>query len=114
MVKKYSNIDDLFRDKFENFELYPPDHIWDNVKQQIPKSGSGKQGSNFSTGGIIGITILLIITSILTIYLLHNEDKKNIETTTNESNYSSEKQLISTPRSVKLSEEKQKDTSARR
>jgi hypothetical protein len=109
VIKNYSNIDDLFRDKFEKFELDPPDYIWDKVKQQIPKSGTGNHGGNFSTGGIIGITILLIITSIFTIYLLSSGDIKNNESTLVSPNNSSDKQIISVPRSVKLTPEKQKE-----
>ena len=79
MVKKYSNIDDLFRDKFKDFELYPPDHIWENIKKQVQGSGAGKAGRSISNGGIIGITILLIITSLFTIYLLQGTSGKDAD-----------------------------------
>ena len=70
MEKRYSNIDDLFRDKFKDFELYPPDHIWDNIKQQIKVTGKDKSGKGLSNGSIIGITIILVISSIVAFYLL--------------------------------------------
>jgi hypothetical protein len=78
MDKKYSNMDDLFRDKFKDFELYPPDHIWENIKQKIQTADTGKSGKNISNGGIIGITILLILTSVTMIYFLQYRSDKSI------------------------------------
>ena len=80
MSDKYKHIDDLFRDKFKDFELDPPDHVWSNIKQQMHGSGNGGKGSNFKNGGIYGISIILIIAGILSWYLLSSstEDNKQV------------------------------------
>lgn len=77
MSEKYSNIDDLYRDKFKDFELYPPDHIWENIRKEIGNPGPGKGGTTWPKGGIIGITILLIVISSLTFYFLQNTVGRN-------------------------------------
>jgi len=100
MVKKYSNIDDLFRDKFKDFELYPPDHIWEKIKQQVQDSGAGKAGRSISNGGIIGITILLIITSLFTIYVLQGTSGKDADPDLKVTEHNNGGSLNSTPRSV--------------
>lgn len=83
MSEKYKHIDDLFRDKFKDFELDPPDHVWDNIRQQMHGSGRGGNGSNFKNGGFYGISIILIIAGILSWYLLSSsaEDNKQVPTT---------------------------------
>jgi hypothetical protein len=100
MVKKYSNIDELFRDKFKDFELYPPDHIWKKIKQQVQGSGVGKAGRSFSNGGIIGITLFLIITSLITIYLLQSTSGKDSDHELKVTNQNLGGSLNSTPRSA--------------
>lgn len=70
MSDQYKNMDDLFRDKFKDFELDPPDHIWGNIKTQIGDSGKGGNGGNSNKGGIYGISIIFIVAGILTWYLL--------------------------------------------
>ncbi len=69
MSDKYKNIDDLFRDRFENFEKDPPDHVWENVKAGINTGGGPKGGFK---GGMAGFTALLIIIGTILIYLLSN------------------------------------------
>lgn len=77
MSDKYKNIDDLYRDKFKDFELDPPEHVWSNIKTQMHGPGGGGNGSNLTNGGIYGITIILILSSILTWYLLNSSTKQN-------------------------------------
>ena len=77
MSEQYKNIDDLFRDKFKDFELDPPEHVWENIKQNIQGSGGAASGSSFTKGGIAGISIILLITGIFTLYQL-NHSKNNV------------------------------------
>ncbi|MCD4746061.1 MAG: hypothetical protein K8R58_07165 [Bacteroidales bacterium] len=66
MNKQYKNIDELFKDKFKDFELDPPDHIWKNIKENIPN-----KGNNFlSKGGITAISIIILTVSLFTFLLL--------------------------------------------
>ena len=120
MVKKYSNIDDLFKDKFKDFELYPPDHIWEKIKQQVQSTGTGKAGRSISNGGIIGITILLIITSLFTIYFLQGTSGKVADHELKATDQSIGGSVYSTPRSAvelpsdKVIETKVKETPAKK
>lgn len=101
MNEKYSNIDDLYRDKFKDFELYPPDHVWENIKKEIGHPNPGKGGQSLSKGGIIGITILLVLISSLTFYFLQStvgRDPGNEINTIEQSGYHLNK---SVPRTVK-------------
>ncbi len=63
MKKKYNDIDDLFRDKFEDFEVEPPEYVWDNVKARMGHVNGG--GSGLTRGGIAGLTILVIALGIM-------------------------------------------------
>jgi len=47
MTENYRNIDDLFRDKFEKFEMDPPEHVWQNVKAGISGNNGGISGNRF-------------------------------------------------------------------
>ncbi len=101
MKDSYSNMDDIFRDKFKDFELYPPEHIWENIKQQV--HGSGKSGGSFSTGSIIGITVLLIITSLFTYFILQGNSEKVTTPELNIIEQNSGGPLYSTPRNAEAS-----------
>ena len=68
MKKRYENIDDLFRDKFESFELDPPDHVWENIKTEISKSNTGGGGS-IGGNGITGFIALIITLGGLLVFL---------------------------------------------
>ena len=85
MSSKYKHIDDLFRDKFRDFEPDPPDHVWDNIRQQIDGSGKGGNGNKFKKGGIYGVSIILILAGLLSWYLLSSsaDDNKQVPVTNN-------------------------------
>ena len=101
MKDNYSNMDDIFRNKFKDFELYPPDHIWENIKQQV--HGSGKGGGSFSTGSIIGITVLLIITSLFTFFMLKGNSEKVTAPELNIIEQNTDGSLHSNPRNAETS-----------
>ncbi len=67
MSDKNVNIDDLFRDAFENFEVDPPEHVWKNIQKNMPGNGGGS-GKSFPKGGILGISVLFILSSLFFIY----------------------------------------------
>lgn len=79
MSKEYKNIDDLFRDRFENLEVSPPAHIWENVKTGIAANNGGNTGGKPFMGGITGISILLITTGLISFFILTNSFTMNEE-----------------------------------
>lgn len=40
MEKKFTNIDELFKNKLKNHEVEPPAHLWNNISQEIDNAGS--------------------------------------------------------------------------
>ncbi len=64
MNQGYKNIDDLFRNEFKDFELDPPEHVWENVKNSIPGSGTNNSFYRFRYGGIIGLSSILILAGL--------------------------------------------------
>lgn len=74
------NIDDLMRERFENFEVDPPAHVWENVKTGI---ATNKGGKPFLGNGIAGLSIILVSVGILSFLLLSNSYKLNNQITEN-------------------------------
>lgn len=85
MSEQFKNMDNLIRDKFENFEVKPPDHVWDNIQSSI---GNGRTGGIFKTGGIAGLSIILISLGLISLYLINNAFKSKETETTISQNYS--------------------------
>lgn len=79
MSKEFKNIDDLFRDRFENFEVDPPDYVWENVQTEI--SGKPGKGSGFGSkgGGIAGITTILVVIGFVSLLFINNSSGTNKE-----------------------------------
>jgi len=109
MSDKYKHIDDLFRDKFKDFELDPPDHVWGNIKQQLHGSGNGGNGSNFKNGGIYGISIILIVAGILSWYLLSSSTKDNKQVPTAKNTQVEDTDYKSSTRKITINSDKEKD-----
>lgn len=87
MKEKYKNIDNLFKQKFEDFKPEPPGHIWDNVKTNIPVYPKNNILSNYFTK--IVISIIAIIAVFIAGYFIFNPfesspDEKILSPTTNQ------------------------------
>jgi hypothetical protein len=72
MNRKYNNIDDLFRDKFDDYEVDPPDYIWENVKTRIGNSNGNGGITRLRRGGITGITLLAVAIGVTSFFLMNN------------------------------------------
>lgn len=73
MSRKYSNMDDLFRDRFKDYAPEPPEHIWENIRKKI---GSGGNNPFKGSGGITGISTIVILMGLLSFYLLQSYSGK--------------------------------------
>ncbi|MCX7743679.1 MAG: outer membrane beta-barrel protein [Flavobacteriales bacterium] len=40
MEKKFTNIDELFKNKLMNYEVEPPAHLWNNISQELDNAGN--------------------------------------------------------------------------
>jgi hypothetical protein len=63
MNKVYKNIDELVQDKFEKFEVTPPESVWKNINHKLH---GDNHGNSFLKDGITSITIFIITTTFLT------------------------------------------------
>ncbi len=80
MNRNYNNIDDLFRDKFDDFEVDPPEYVWENVKARMEHGGGNGGGSGLTRGGIAGITLILLVIGIVTVLLMNYDPVSSMET----------------------------------
>jgi hypothetical protein len=83
MSEEYKHMDDLFRERFGNFEVEPPAHVWENVKSGIASSNGGKTGGKPFMGGITGISLLIITIGIASFFILSNSFIMNEEEVVN-------------------------------
>ncbi|MCD4683808.1 MAG: PorT family protein [Bacteroidales bacterium] len=79
MSEKYKNIDDLFRDKFNDLEVDPPAHVWDNVKSGIYGSGKFGPGKPFFYGGIMFLSVALIFLGVYSFLFFNSTPDINPE-----------------------------------
>lgn len=86
MNKKYNNIDDLFRDKFEDFEVDPPEYIWDNVRSRVGKTNGHGRKPGIPGSGISGIILLTIAIGIASFFFFSNFNGISEETPLGEQN----------------------------
>ena len=68
MKKTYNNIDELFKDKFRDFEVDPPEMVWENIKQNI--SDSNSTSMNLGGNRIISIIIAIVSVTLITSYFI--------------------------------------------
>jgi hypothetical protein len=64
-VKENANIEDLFKDKFENFEANVDPSVWANVSQSINSVAAAGSGS--AAAGISGIAKVAVITAAVAV-----------------------------------------------
>jgi len=86
-MKKYNNIDDLFKEQVSDFQINPSDKVWQNIESEFLKTNK----TNMQRRVILALaSLLLIIGSIFTWTLFNNnteQDKLTIVTNnTEESN----------------------------
>jgi hypothetical protein len=77
MSKKYTNMDDLFRDKLKDFEVNPPEYVWEKVQKKMPKKAGKGSGNSLRNGGIAGTALILILTGILSFSLINGSNDSN-------------------------------------
>lgn len=84
-MKENNNIEDLFKEAFDNYELDPGDQMWSNIQSQIPSvpaaeigakaaASAAKAGSSWITTVIVGGSIGLI--SVAGYFYFENKAEK--------------------------------------
>jgi hypothetical protein len=60
------HFDDLFRRKFESFEVQPPEGVWERIKANLPNGGSGTLFSNpISIASIAAMALISLIIGLI-------------------------------------------------
>jgi hypothetical protein len=84
-MKKYNNIDDIFKDQVSDFQINPSDKVWQNIEGSLFKT---KKTNNQKKLLWALASLLLIIGSIFTWILFNNNAEQNILSITTNSNTS--------------------------
>ena len=64
----YYHIDELIRQKFEDFEPVPPETVWEKVRAKIGSGGPSPKGNHFTLPIIIGIIVMVALTGLLLLF----------------------------------------------
>ncbi|MGQ9621586.1 MAG: hypothetical protein ACUVTX_11500, partial [Bacteroidales bacterium] len=67
MAEWHTNIDLIFRDGLKDYELLPPDDVWDNVKKSIP----GRKRRIYSALSRAAAAAIIIASAGTVTYLVH-------------------------------------------
>ncbi len=78
MDKNLQNIEDLFKKGLEGNEESPSEEVWDSIDQSLEKANSLKFKKKYYSLKR-ATAILVVMLALLSIYVLRNESKKQIE-----------------------------------
>ena len=82
MSEKLKHIDNLFRDKFEHFEVDPPAHIWEKVKSELAKNTASAGKAENKGKGITGASLIIIVAVMLTAFLMNQDNPQRTKANT--------------------------------
>jgi hypothetical protein len=68
MAENFNHIDQIIRQKFENFELEPPVQVWENIRSGLKKSPPPPSSTGFVMPIIVAISLLIFISGLLNHY----------------------------------------------
>jgi hypothetical protein len=75
MGEDHKHIDQMIRDRFENFEPEPPAHIWDNIRSGINQNPPPPSSTGIILPVIIAISLLIFVSGLIHHF---NTEKKNL------------------------------------
>jgi len=79
MAENFNHIDQIIRQKFENFEPEPPAQVWENVRSGLKKSPPPPSSSGFVMPVIVVVSLLLFIGGLMH-HLYLNDSGSNLRT----------------------------------
>jgi hypothetical protein len=76
MAEEFNHIDQIIRQKFENFEPEPPIQVWENIKSGISNSPPPPSSPGILLPIIISVSLLIFITGLFHHFYSDNPESK--------------------------------------
>jgi hypothetical protein len=76
MAEEFNHIDQIIRQKFENFEPEPPLQVWENIKSGIPKAPPPPSSPGILMPVIISVSLLIFVAGLFN-HFYSNTDKSS-------------------------------------
>lgn len=73
MNRDSKHIDEVFRERFQTFEVQPPEYVWDKIKANLPGNNSGTLFSN--PVSLASLAAILLIALMLGINFIKQENR---------------------------------------
>jgi hypothetical protein len=86
MAEDYNHIDQIIRQKFENFEPEPPIQVWEKIRSGINKTPPPPSSTGFVMPIIVAVSLLVFIAGLLNHYYFN--DSRSINQTSGTSTLS--------------------------
>ncbi|HNQ83118.1 MAG TPA: hypothetical protein PKM34_05705, partial [Bacteroidales bacterium] len=68
MAEEFKHIDEIIRQKFDNFEPEPPLHVWENIKSSLPKDPAPPSSPGILLPIIVTISLIIFIAGLFNQY----------------------------------------------
>jgi len=82
MAEDFNHIDQIIRQKFDNFEPEPPVHVWDNIKSDIAKNPPPPSSSGIILPIIVAISVLIFVSGLIHHFFSGNNNDTKAGTST--------------------------------
>jgi hypothetical protein len=79
MAEDFNHIDQIIRQKFENFEPEPPIQVWDNIRSGINNNPPPPSSTGFLLPIIVAISLLVFVSGLLNHFYLGNSTSTKAE-----------------------------------
>jgi hypothetical protein len=79
MAEDFNHIDQIIRQKFDNFEPEPPVQVWENIRSSIPKTPPPPTSPGMLLPIIVSFSILIFISGLFHHYYNNNPEKARAE-----------------------------------
>lgn len=89
MAENYNHIDQIIRQKFENFEPEPPVQVWEKIRSRINKTPPPTSSTGFVMPIIVAVSLLVFIAGLL--HNIYFNDSKNLVSSNGASDLSIQK-----------------------
>lgn len=79
MAENFNHIDQIIRQKFENFEPEPPIQVWENIRSGIQKSPPSPSSTGFLMPIIVTISLLIFFGGLLNHFYFNDHNSTSLK-----------------------------------